>query len=387
MKLYLGDLHIGYGTTGDDFKHDEKLCNILNEAAAESKELFILGDFLELYDRNETNVYGDVREYIRDYDYSIVDEIYSQHKKVFESIQKLSEKKQIKYIIGNHDYYLLFDEKLRNKVKKIIGNVEFFPYYYDEEYMLFLIHGNQFDTTNRFCYDGENIMPSFGELLLRHMKGNFDDKLCNVLPEELLSDYDNIMPLLDVFEWLEYTSEKYKLNYDLKDHWVDSFINLIRKDEVKKWLKINFPKYTIFTNLFVNKFGGMDLGERIVRTIMFFRKFGSTNGLLKRANGLLKNEFFIPKKYNIGFSEQDIYFPEEKIKGLIMGHNHMAGYYEISAYKKKKFYANTGAWKHVVKKNSGIDYKEFIRKNIISYLEVFEDKKQIKTKLYLEELY
>lgn len=390
MKLYLSDLHIGDGNLRDDFVYDKKLIDILSDLSKEKNpEINFVGDFIEMYDlSNDFEMKGSLQEYVESYDYGLLDKIEREHLELFEFIKKISNKTKIRYIVGNHDYYLLFDQKMRNKIQNMMGDVEIVPYYYDEKFEIMAIHGNQFDSVNRIIYDDEKrLMPSFGEYLLRYMNHNFNIEISNILPDDLLSDYDNISPLLDVFEWLEYINERYSIGYDLKKKWAKHFVNFIKTDQIKKWLKINFPKYHMFTNLFVNNIGGLELGQALVRMIMSFRDIKKSDALLKRSKKLLKDKFYIPKKYLIGYSEEDIYIPNHKIKGLIMGHNHKPSFNIITKDKVKKFYGNTGAWKHTVTKNKGINNKEFIKKTTISYILIEENRKNLDVKLHVEQLY
>jgi UDP-2,3-diacylglucosamine pyrophosphatase LpxH len=277
---------------------------------------------------------------------------------------------------------------MKNKIQNMMGNVDIVPYYYDEKYEVMAIHGNQFDSVNRIIYDDDDsLLPSFGEYLLRYMNHNFNEEVSKILPDDLVSDYDNISPLLDVFEWLEYINKRYTIGYDLKNKWAEHFVDFIKTDQIKKWLKINFPKYHIFTKLFVNNLGGLEMGQALVRMIMFFKDMKKSDALLKKSKKLLKDRFYIPKKYLIGYSEEDIDIPDQKIKGLIMGHNHKPSFNVITKNKVKKFYANTGAWKHTVTKNAGINNKEFIRKTTISYLMLEENRKNLDVKLHVEQLY
>jgi UDP-2,3-diacylglucosamine pyrophosphatase LpxH len=390
MKLYLSDLHIGDGNLRDDFVYDKKLISILEDFGKEKDpEINFVGDFIEIYDLSQdSEMKNNIKEYIYSYDYGLLDEIEKEHKNLFESIKKISKKVKIRYIIGNHDYYLLFDEKMRNKIQNMMGNIEIVPYYYDEKFEVMTIHGNQFDSVNRIIYDDDDsLLPSFGEYLLRYMNHNFNEEVGKILPDDLVSDYDNISPLLDVFEWFEYINERYTIGYDLKNKWAEHFVDFIKTDQIKKWLKINFPKYHIFTKLFVNNLGGLEMGQSLVRMIMFFKDMKKSDALLKKSKKLLKDRFYIPKKYLIGYSEEDIDIPDQKIKGLIMGHNHKPSFNVITKNKVKKFYANTGAWKHIVTKNTGINNKEFIRKTTISYLMLEENRKNLDVKLHVEQLY
>lgn len=390
MKLYLSDLHIGDGNLRDDFIYDKKLINILDDLSKESNpEINLVGDFLEIYDlSNDSKIKDSINDYIEDFDYGLLDEIEKEHSELFEKIRNISKKVKIRYIVGNHDYYLLFDEKIRKKVEQMMGEIEILPYFYDEKIEVMAIHGNQFDSVNRIIIDeNDNLLPSFGEYLLRYMNNNFNSEVSDILPDDLVSDYDNISPLLDVFEWLDHINKRYSIGFDLKKKWAEHFVNFIKTDQIKKWLKINFPKYHYFTNLFVNNLGGLEMGQALVRFIMFFRDMKKSDALLKTSKKLLKEKFYIPQKFLIGYTNYDIEIPEQKIKGLIMGHNHRPSFNIITKNHVKKFYANTGAWKHTVTKNTGINNREFIRKTTISYLLIEENRKNLDAKLHVEQLY
>lgn len=115
-------------------------------------------------------------------------------------------------------------KKICDKIKEIFKKCEIVPYYYDEEFELFLIHGNQFDPVNRLSKDqNNNILPSFSEYMTKYMNHHFGNIAVEILSEELYSEYQNIYPQLDVFKWLDNLKEKYLLNYDLKKRMDKSF--------------------------------------------------------------------------------------------------------------------------------------------------------------------
>ena len=389
MKLYVSDMHIGSGNQKDDFVYDAKFIELLDKYEDQITEFFIVGDFLELMHVKDKKILCEtVQECMDLFDLEILNKIYNAHTALFERLKKFSSKVRIRYIAGNHDYHVLFSEKIREKVFSMTGCEEVLPFYYDEDWEIFVIHGNQFDAVNRLSYDGKNnIIPTFGEYMAKFMSSNFDIKMSKILPDELISDYDNIRPLLDVFVWLDYINERYCLNYNLKEEWISEFINLINAKQTRNWLKINFPKYYRFTDFFVNKFGGMKLGESLVRTVMYFREFKKSDMYLKAAKRLLENNFLIPRKNLVGYSDEDISLSNDKVKGLIMGHCHRPSYNQVNCGKIKKFYANTGAWKHVVMRNKGVNDNEFIKRSTVSYLVIDEYNKNLHAKLSVEEFY
>ncbi|PNR96773.1 metallophosphoesterase [Petrotoga sp. 9PWA.NaAc.5.4] len=389
MKVYLSDLHIGLGNESDDFIYDDRLIKLLDELQKEKTEMYIVGDFLELTNLiNDGYMANTANEYANNFDVSLIDEIFKSHEKLINTFKNFSKKNRVYYIVGNHDYYVLLNHKIKEKIKENFENCEILPFYYDEELKLFVIHGNQFDPVNRLNQDEEgSLIPSFSEYMNKYINYNFANIAIKILPKELFSDYQNIYPQLDVFKWLDYIKNKYELSYDLKNQWIETFTQMIKTDQVKKWMKINYPGINVLSNIFVNRVGGIKLGESIVRIGMFFRSLRNSNSLLMKAQKLLDENFFIPKNYLLGFYDKDISFSEGDINSMVMGHNHRASFNIISNGAGKKFYANTGTWKFMVNRNFGINKNEFVKRKLISYLVITEKNKKIIAKLIKEEAY
>jgi len=389
MKVFLSDLHIGLGNESDDFIYDDRLIKLLRDLDDENNELYIVGDFFELSNLiNDGLMMDTASEYAEKFDPSLIDTIFASHEKMIEELRKFSKKHNIYYIAGNHDYYILLNQKINEKIKEAFENCEILPYYYDPKLRLFVIHGNQFDIVNRLSKDKDgNLIPPFAEYMNKYMNYNFGKVAGKILPAELFSDYQNIYPQLDVFKWLDIVKEKYDLNYNLKNKWIETFTQLIKTPQVKKWMKINFPGVNILSNIFVNNLGGMKLGEAIVRVGMFFRSMRNSNSLLMKAEELLNDKFYIPKEYLIGFYDQDISFAKGEIQGIVMGHNHRASFNIIKNGGLKEVYINTGTWKFMVNRNFGINRNEFVKKKLISYLLIDDSNKSMNFKLVREEAF
>lgn len=392
MKVFMSDLHIGLGNEIDDFIYDERLIKLLKELIEmdkEDTELYIVGDFFELTNAlNDGYMAETAIEYAEQFDVSIIDEIFNNHKELIQTFQWFSKKNKIYYIVGNHDYYLLLNQKIYDRIEQEFDNCEIIPYYYDEKFELFVIHGNQFDVMNRLSKDENgNIIPSFTEYMNKYMNYHFGKIAVEILSEELYSDYQNIYPQLDVFKWLDNLNKKYLLKFDLKNKWIKIFTQLIKTPQIKKWLKINYPGVNILSNIFVNSIGAFKLGEMIVRIGMFFRSMRNSNYLLMNAEKLLNQKFYIPKECLVGFSDQDIFLENDKVKFLIMGHNHRASMNMIENRSVEKIYVNTGTWKYRVSRNLGINRNEFVKKKLISYLVVGEKNNRLNFKMVREEAF
>jgi len=387
MKIFLSDLHIGLGNESDDFIYDDRLIKLLQDFEDGNNELFVVGDFFELSNLvNDGLIMDTAYEYAEQFDISLIDAIFASHKKLVEEFQKFSKTNKIYYIAGNHDYYVLLNQKINEKIKETFNNCEILPYYHDKNLKLFVIHGNQFDVTNRLSKDKEGkLLPPFTEYMNKYMNYNFGKIAAEILPAELFSDYQNIYPQLDVFKWLDIIKEKYDLEYNLKNKFIEVLTQLLKIPQVKKWLKINFPGVNILSNIFVNNLGGIKLGESIVRVGMFFRSMRNSNSLLMNAEKLLDDKFYIPKKYLLGFGDKDVSFDKGEIKGIVMGHNHRASFNIIKNGGLKEVYINTGTWKFMVNRNFGIDRNEFIKKKLISYLLIDNSNNLLNSKLVKEE--
>ncbi|WP_072863813.1 metallophosphoesterase [Marinitoga hydrogenitolerans] len=390
IKLYLSDLHIGNGNKKDDFKYDKELIKILEDLNEESKnELYIVGDGFEIlqsYENPQKN--NDIYEIIKNFDFdSILKKIKESHNDLIMAFRNYSKKNKIHYIVGNHDYYLLFDEKIKNKFKNFLGeNVEIHPYYYDEKWEIFIIHGNQFDTLNRLTVTKTGkILPPYGELMEKFISKYFDNEVLNVLPDEILMDYDNIEPKMDIFLWLEEIRNKYSIGLDLEYKWIDMFVNFVRSKESKEWLKENYPFIHILSYLFINKIGGIKFGEILVRTISSLRGAKKTNYLMENVKKILYKNRVIPKKYCIGYSNEDILIPS-KLQGIIMGHIHVPTYEIFPNNNGEIFYCNLGSWKHTVKKTSVKNKTKFLRRTQISYFIVKESNKSLNTQFVIKDM-
>ncbi|NUU98963.1 hypothetical protein XO12_02135 [Marinitoga sp. 1154] len=390
IKLYLSDLHIGNGNKKDDFKYDIELIKILENLNTDSNnELYIVGDGFEILQSYENDIKtNDVRDIIKSFDFQyIFNEIEEKHQDLIDAFRKFAKRNTIHYIVGNHDYYLLLDEKMKNYFKNFLGeNVEVHPYYYDENWELFIIHGNQFDPLNRLTLTKNGkILPPYGELMEKFISKYFDNEILTVLPNEILMDYDNIEPKMDIFLWLEEIRNKYSIRLDLEYKWIDMFVKFVRSKESKEWLKENYHFIHFLSYLFVNKIGGIKIGESIVRTINYFRGAKKTNYLLKNVKKILYESRYIPKKYCVGYSDNDIII-SSKLQGIIMGHIHIPSYEIFPNNIGEIFYCNLGSWKHTVRKTSVKNKTKFLKRTQISYFIVKESNKSLNTQFIIKDM-
>jgi UDP-2,3-diacylglucosamine pyrophosphatase LpxH len=360
--IFISDLHIGDGNSKDDFSQDELFNNFINEwNDLENPELVIVGDGFEILESEIVRHAGlkPFWEIVHSLDGKLITLIEHAHPKVFEALSKF--KGKIKYVIGNHDYYILKNKKLQENLKERIKNLEIVPYYYDEQTQILAVHGNQFDAINRFLEVNGEIIPPLGDFISRYMMVNFDDVLKEYLPDEVVSDYDNVRPTLDVFQWLEQISKVYETSVDLLKLWIDNFITMMREEEAKYWMKKSYPFLSKLSILFLNKIGGIKLGELLVRAVMKTRNLKRTDYLKKAAVKIFEEPGWL-------FRNMDGYLDKgntigtqylKDIQGIVMGHNHKPIFELIKIKNDVKFYVNCGSWKPVVERKSGNIFQRY----------------------------
>lgn len=359
--IFISDLHIGDGNSKDDFEQDDLFESMLLDwNNLENPEIVIVGDGFEILESSAVQSLGLIGfwESMDKIDENVIEDIERRHPKIFKALQNF--KGNIWYVVGNHDYYILKNQKLQNALKERINNLNIVPYFYDEETKILAVHGNQFDSVNKFKeVDGE-IIPPLGDFIARYMMSNFDNELRKHLPDEVIRDYDNVRPTLDVFLWLEKITEVYENSVDLLKMWIDNFIEMMRQDEAKTWMKKNYPIMSKLSIVFLNKVGGIKLGELIVRMVMNFRKLKKTDYLKKAAVRIFKDPSFLINNMDGYVDDKSNLKLIGNIDGIITGHSHRPNFEVLKVKDDIKFYMNCGSWKPVVeRRSSGIFQRYF----------------------------
>ena len=369
-KVFISDLHIGDGSAKDDFVYDDELVEFLNSMCEEDDiELVIVGDGFELLESKVVKEWGLIPfdTLLEKLDGYIFEDITQKHEKVFSALRRFTKKHRLIYIVGNHDYYLLKNLKLQEKLKEKIGDISIVPYYFDKRFKILAIHGNQFDVINKFVKDKRSgrLIPPLGDFMTRYMMVRFDDNIQSLVPKEIIRDYDNVRPAMDVFHWFEYVMEAYDIGVDVLELWIKSFVEMLRTTEVKLWIKKNFPKTHWLSKVFVNRFGGMKLGEILVRVTMKLREFRKTDYLYKNAKRILKGKSLKEADFAGYIDGEKPDIPETDI--VIFGHIHHHSLRIVPVGEKKKVYINCGTWRPVLEKVNGKKRYGFQRKADLFY--------------------
>jgi UDP-2,3-diacylglucosamine pyrophosphatase LpxH len=384
-KLYLSDLHIGDGTLKDDFKFDEDLIELIESSNKKDfNEIVIVGDGLELLTSEKVKEKGMIsyKELLDSLDVSLIDRIEERHRDVFKVFREFSKTGDLIYIVGNHDSFLLFKEELRDRVRQVFGGndkVKIVPYYLDRHFRTLAIHGNQYDIVNRFFINRKTgqLEQPFGDFMARFMMENFDHLLMRAeLPEQSVRDYQNIHPTLDVFQWFDFIRRTFEINVDLQEEWSKNFVKLLKTPFAKVWIDRNWPVLKILAGLFINRHGGMKLGDFMVRMVMATRKFRKTDNLYRQARRMLGAEGMkgfrkaMNNDYFAGYGNGAPVIVPGELKGVIMGHNHRHVLRMVSNNGEEKFYANTGTWKPVVELIDDNPDNGFARRVELGYITI-----------------
>jgi UDP-2,3-diacylglucosamine pyrophosphatase LpxH len=366
-QIFISDLHIGDGSAKDDFEFDDELIDLLEHFSTQPDvELIIVGDGLELLESRAVKDFGltsfDVL--VSSLDGTALSGIESRHPRLFESFRKFSKHHRIIYIVGNHDYYLFANQRLKDELRNMLG-CEVVPYHYNEDAGLLAMHGNQFDLINKFTRDGDGtIVPPLGDYMARYMMFHFDEYLESLVPSEILSDYDNVRPSLDVFQWFERVLEVYDLGVDVLELWISTFLKMMQTVEARTWMKKNFPRLRCLSKVFLNKWGGITLGSLLVRAVMKIRGLRRSDYLFRRAKKLFR-EGELKADELVGYVDGELRFP--KLNVVVFGHIHHHAFRVVPVRGQNKFYINCGTWRPVVEKVNGRKKYGFQKKAELFY--------------------
>jgi UDP-2,3-diacylglucosamine pyrophosphatase LpxH len=366
-QIFISDLHIGDGSAKDDFEFDDELIDLLEHFSTQPDvELIIVGDGLELLESRAVKDFGltsfDVL--VSSLDGTALSGIESRHPRLFESFRKFSKHHRIIYIVGNHDYYLFANQRLKDELRNMLG-CEVVPYHYNEDAGLLAMHGNQFDLINKFTRDGDGtIVPPLGDYMARYMMFHFDEYLESLVPSEILSDYDNVRPSLDVFHWFERVLEVYDLGVDVLELWISTFLKMMQTVEARTWMKKNFPRLRCLSKVFLNKWGGITLGSLLVRAVMKIRGLRRSDYLFRRAKKLFR-EGELKADELVGYVDGELRFP--KLNVVVFGHIHHHAFHVVPVRGQNKFYINCGTWRPVVEKVNGRKKYGFQKKAELFY--------------------
>jgi len=366
-QIFISDIHIGDGSAKDDFEFDDELIDLLEHFSTQPDvELIIVGDGLELLESRAVKDFGltsfDVL--VSSLDGTALSGIESRHPRLFESFRKFSKHHRIIYIVGNHDYYLFANQRLKDELRNMLG-CEVVPYHYNEDAGLLAMHGNQFDLINKFTRDGDGtIVPPLGDYMARYMMFHFDEYLESLVPSEILSDYDNVRPSLDVFQWFERVLEVYDLGVDVLELWISTFLKMMQTVEARTWMKKNFPRLRCLSKVFLNKWGGITLGSLLVRAVMKIRGLRRSDYLFRRAKKLFR-EGELKADELVGYVDGELRFP--KLNVVVFGHIHHHAFRVVPVRGQNKFYINCGTWRPVVEKVNGRKKYGFQKKAELFY--------------------
>ncbi len=365
LKLFLSDLHIGDGSANDDFVYDIELMKLLNQLkdADDHFEIILIGDGLEFLESDAVRKMGLMHfsDVCNSMGEDVLIPIIEKHRSLFDFIRRIAKTNKIHYVIGNHDYYLIANEALRNSLINFMDskNFEIISHFYDEENGIFAQHGSQYDLMYAFTISKSGkIIPPLGDYVTRYTMESFEPILRSAnLPVEVVRDYDNIRPTMHAVNWLEYINTIYKVPVDLVGEWIRSFLMAFKTNEFEGWIHSRFPHAYWLGEMFFRSPGLFEIGRKISNFAEQIQRFRNTNYLKSKAEKLL-NAYHMPDwklgmKDIVGYSEKVPEIDYSKLKMILFGHNHLPGFYIIPTPMGTKYYVNTGTWRPLVEKSLG----------------------------------
>ncbi len=387
LKLFVSDLHVGDGSASDDFAYDREFYKLLEDVdeADRNAELVIIGDGFEILESDAVKQMGLINffDLCNSLDGDVIEMIFNKHKLFFNALMNFSKHHKIVYVVGNHDYYILVNDKLKEALLEKIGspNFKIVPHFYDEEFGIFAQHGNQYDVANSFAYmqDG-HLVPPIGDYITRYTMKYFEPILRSTkLPEEVVRDYDNVRPVSYAVDWLKYVTYIYKLPVDLMKEWRRSFFMAFRSEEARAWTRVKFPHSYWLSDFFTQKAGWFEFGRRITKLVDDIFRFKETNYLKMRAEKILNSEtnpdWKLTSKNVAGYSKEPPDIDYSRLKMVFFGHNHMPDFHIIPTPSGSKYYANTGTWRPLVERSVGkYGQVTFHKKIEMNYILVKKDR-------------
>jgi UDP-2,3-diacylglucosamine pyrophosphatase LpxH len=226
MKVFLSDLHLGDGKKRDDFQFHREFDELVRKLSGEFKkiEMILLGDIFDLirtqkYYEFEGLAHPEVK-------LRVMEDIVEQHVPFFETLRYFTDRKgrQLRYVIGNHDFGAYLDPRLLEMVREEFGLVlPMQTYYRDEPLGIWAEHGHRYDIINNtFNYDGSPIPYCLGDKIVVEIVDKFYER---VRKEEgelgidpvIINDLDNVRPQSVIGNWLDSIDEEGRLRQTYND--------------------------------------------------------------------------------------------------------------------------------------------------------------------------
>jgi UDP-2,3-diacylglucosamine pyrophosphatase LpxH len=340
---FISDLHIN---GDDDFYRcdfEDELINFLKNISNDNCELIIVGDTFEMWNDDIMSPINKVKKII------------SKHTRLFSNFKKYGKLIKITIIIGNHDFELLLNPKIKTLLAKYNINLE------KKESIvrkingkkIFIEHGHQEDVVNKLNIDNGYLRKPIGYFASNFVYNNISKRsvfgkrkwledIESVYPNELIPSwlfsnyfYKEMSPVL---RWilvpfiLMFTLNLIILGSFLFDVLANtnfsSFFDVTNLGFLGRIIDfvfaINFYTLMIIFILFIP----IKLFAKDINKVLFRYGFGSKNGLKLR-----KEQHHIDRFKAVSKIDKDIAV-------YVYGHTHLSSFKKIN----NKIIINTGSW-------------------------------------------
>ncbi len=335
--IVVSDFHLGSGLFDkegklnylEDFEEDRRFIEFIEYHSSNKNyfseiNLVLNGDILNLVQMDYEGVF--THNITEEITINFLEKIHEGHKEVFLALKKFLSRpnKKITYIIGNHDFPLVFDGA-QEKLKEMIGQeIEIVRYYHENS--VWIEHGHRFEPVNTVPKIHEFIEGPDGKRIVNLPWGSLFCIYLMPMFKEHRPHLDKIRPLGGYVQWA---------------FWNDfSWFWFMFWHVIKYIVKTRFPPWSKYNKNFITSL-------KILKTISSHPKYD------KNARKILSSR-----------SDIDV---------VVMGHTHIA---EWRRFSDGKLYFNTGTWNIV----PSIDRAKHHNIDRLTYVKIDVDKKAKKVK-------
>lgn len=377
--VFLSDLHFE-GNEHDNFDSFEELHRLLDELAAETEplELVLLGDVLELLEAPSRGSLNKLERILAN----------PRYRDLFERLKALSERHAIRYLIGNHDREVIWNESIQKTLAEYGITLTQPPeakrswrFASDgRSFTVYAEHGNQFDPPNRYVNFFEPLETPPGEHIVTDLIRPF--KRLVGLTEPWASDIDNVRPLETIPWWIfsrYFYHETNRVLRFLSIPILASFALTRILPIVLIWLHLGLRKLdTLFEVprvLLLAAFVLLFLDLTIVMVALFLYFIKRDIQKTFKSYGFRQHKDILKRRDHIIQACVEEKLREEAVDFVVFGHTHQRLLHGVTMGGREKGYANTGTWTKIMwRVNAYLNFPPvFLPRYALTYVTVTQE--------------
>ncbi len=385
--VFLSDLHFE-ASQHDNFDSFEELHQLLEELAQEHEplELVLLGDILELLEVPCRGSLNKLERILAD----------SRYRDLFEHFKAFSQHHPIRYIIGNHDREVIWNESIQKTLAESGITVAKPPeanrtWRFSSEGLSFTVyaeHGNQFDPPNRYVNFHEPLETPLGEHIVTDLIRPF--KRLVGASEPWAADIDNVRPLATIPWWIFSRYFYHETNRALRFLSIPilmSFALTRILPIVLIWLHLGLRKLdTLFEVprfLLLSAFVLLFFDLTIVMVALFLYLIKRDIQKTFKAYGFRHHKEVLKRRDHVIQTCVEEKLRDDAVDLVVFGHTHQRLLQGVASGGRPKGYANTGTWTKVMwRVNALLNFPPvFIPCYALTYVTVTQEGRTVKAEL------